>query len=137
MRKFSLIGKITIVNALVSSLLPSAMKLRQGNIFTSVCQEFCPRGKRLGVSTSVHAGIHNPLDRHPPGRHPGQTPPGQTPSLGRYHHQADTPAHTLHRQTPPGQTPPADSYCSGWYAFYWNTFLFVYKMSVRYVRVSN
>ena len=23
---------------------PSATKLRQGNIFTSVCQEFCPQG---------------------------------------------------------------------------------------------
>ena len=26
-------------------LLPSATKLRQGNIFTSVCQEFCPWGR--------------------------------------------------------------------------------------------
>ena len=25
-------------------LLPPATKLRQGNVFTSVCQEFCPRG---------------------------------------------------------------------------------------------
>ena len=25
-------------------LLPPTMKLRQGNIFTSVCQEFCPQG---------------------------------------------------------------------------------------------
>ena len=26
------------------SLLPPATKLRQGNIFTSMCQEFCPQG---------------------------------------------------------------------------------------------
>ena len=37
-------------------------------IFTSVCQEFCPRGWGW-VSASVHAGIHPP-GRHPPGRHP-------------------------------------------------------------------
>ena len=48
-------------------LLPSATKLRQGNIFTSVCQEFCSQGGG-GVCVSacwdtppawaVHAGIH-------------------------------------------------------------------------------
>ena len=32
------------------------MKLQQGNIFRSVCQEVCPQGE--GVSASVHAGIH-------------------------------------------------------------------------------
>ena len=37
--------------------LPSATKLREGNIFRSVGQEFCPRG----MSASVHAGIHTPL----------------------------------------------------------------------------
>ena len=34
-------------NALFS---PPAMKLGQGNIFRSVCQEFCPRGEFLGRS---------------------------------------------------------------------------------------
>ena len=56
--------------------LPSATKLRQGNIFTSVCQEFCP----WGGSASVHVGRHLP--------------------------------------------PQADGYCSGWYASYWNTYLY-------------
>ena len=43
----------------------------------------------------------------------------------RMHWQADTPAYAPTRQTPPGrQTPPADGYCSGWYASYWNAFLF-------------
>ena len=48
-------------------------KLRKGNVFTSVCQEFCLRG-----SASVHAGIHPPT--HPAGQtppHPGQTPPSR------------------------------------------------------------
>ena len=41
----------------------------QGNIFSSVCQEFCSRGG----SASVHAGI-SPSDQAPP-------PPEQTPLL--------------------------------------------------------
>ena len=47
--------------------------IRQDNIFTSVCQKFCPRG----ASASVHAGIHPPGRHHllPLGRHP---PPQQT-----------------------------------------------------------
>ena len=53
--------------------LPAATKLGQGNIFTSVCQEFCPQGGR--VSASVHAGIHTPLDQ----TSPEQTPPGTRP----------------------------------------------------------
>ena len=59
------------------------MKLRQGNVFTPVCQSFRSQG---WGSASVHAGIHprvdTPLGRHPPGRHPPwvDTPPplGQT-----------------------------------------------------------
>ena len=40
--------------------------LGQGNIFSSVCQEFCPQG---GGSTSVHTGIppeQTPVDQAPP-----------------------------------------------------------------------
>ena len=37
--------------------------LRKGNIFTSVCKEFCPRW----VSTPLYAGTHTPsLDTHTP-----------------------------------------------------------------------
>ena len=68
-------------------------KLQKGNVFTNVCQEFCPWGFCLG--------------RHPP----EQTPPRQTPpwvdiALGRQpppSPEADIPPmQTL----PPGQTPP-------------------------------
>ena len=38
--------------------------LRKGNVFTTVCQEFCPHGGGGGV-------VHLPLGRHSP----GQTPP--------------------------------------------------------------
>ena len=48
--------------------LPSAMKLRQGNIFTSVCQEFCPQGGDVCLSACWDTDT---------------TPPGQTPPLGR------------------------------------------------------
>ena len=57
-------------------LLPSATKLRQGNIFTGVCQSFCSGG----VSTSVHVGIHTPWQVHPLARY---TPQGRyTPKAG-------------------------------------------------------
>ena len=103
-------------------LLPAATKLGQGNIFTSVCQEFCPQGGR--VSASVHAGIHpqggdtprtdppgadTPPDQahHPPGsRHPlEQTPPtppprSRPPSPGTDTPPADTPPDQAH--SPPG-----------------------------------
>ena len=96
-------------------LLPSATKLRQGNIFTSVCQEFCPWG---GVCLSAcwdtppgqtPSRADTPLGQTlpPPDRLPGQTPPGKPP-----------------RQTPLGRHPPADGYCSARYASYWNAFLF-------------
>ena len=64
----------------------------------------------FSVKNSVHRGLSArhpqantpPRGKHLPGRHPH--PPGQTP-------QADTP-------------PPADGYCSGRSASYWNAFLF-------------
>ena len=89
--------------------LPAATKLGQGNIFTSVCQEFCPqRGEGVCLSAcwdtpppdqappprSRHH--HPPRTRHPPpprSRHPpgpGTLPPG-----------ADT-------TTPGPDTPPRD-----------------------------
>ena len=44
--------------------------LRKGNVFTSVCQEFCPRGD-----------VYTPLGRHPLAGTPpwADTPLGQTP----------------------------------------------------------
>ena len=54
--------------------LAPAMKLGQGDIFSSMCQEFCPKGGYLG--------------RCPPGQvHPlplGRYTPRQVHSLGRY-----------------------------------------------------
>ena len=70
--------------------LPSATKLRQGNVFTPVCH-------------SVHRGVcHTPL-----GRPPWQTPPWQTPSP----EQTPSPGQTPPWQTPLGRHLPLHSAC--------------------------
>ena len=94
------------------SSLPPTAKLGQGNIFRSVCQEFCSQGG----SAPLHAGIHpSPQE---------QTRQEQTPPAG-----ADTPQ----EQTPPSRSrppPPRHSTCweirttSGRYKSYWNAILF-------------
>ena len=56
--------------------------LPEGNVFTSICQEFCPQG---GVSQhAMGRGVHPPgrlprADTPWPDTHPGQTPPGTPP----------------------------------------------------------
>ena len=84
--------------------LPSATgKFWQGNVFTPVCQSFCSQG----------GARQTPPRQIPPGRQtPVDTPWQTTPQAG--HPQADTPR----------QNPLADGYCCGWYASYWNAFLF-------------
>ena len=92
-----------------TDLLPPATKLGQGNIFSSVCQEFCSQGG----SAPLHAGIH-PLfqSRHPPLE---QTLPRADPPV------AD----------PPGVAPPPRwlsasweiRLTSRWYTSYWNAYL--------------
>ena len=54
------------------------MKLRKGNVFISMCQEFCSQGGQ----------VHTPLGRQadPPGRCAppwADAPPWQTPTLGQ------------------------------------------------------
>ena len=88
--------------------LPAATKLGQGNIFTSVCQEFCPQGGG-GVCLSACWDIPPGADTPPPPR-PGRPPPDQadpptadTPPLEQTNHPPRT------RQTPPSSrhtTPP-------------------------------
>ena len=82
--------------------LPAATKLGQGNIFTSVCQEFCPQGGGGGYLPQCMLG-YTPPPR--PGRPPGSRHP--PPGPGRpYPLTRQTPPQT--RQTPPDQadTPP-------------------------------
>ena len=120
--------------------------LRKGNVFTSVCLEFCPQ-----------RGVYTPQADTPWTDPPRQTPP---PSLGRHHPpwadtpRADTPwtdppladTPTLPGQTPPslgrhspGRHPPPNACWDthtpypvhagirstrGRYASHWNAFLF-------------
>ena len=104
--------------------------LGQGNIFSSVCQEFCSQG---GVPGQAHPragtaslGRYTPQAGTPPGRYtPGQIHPQAGTSLGRYTPRqvppltgtppwADTPPRQVHlpgQVHPPGQvlqagTPP-------------------------------
>ena len=55
-------------------------KLQKGNVFTSVCQELCPR-RGGGKCTPPPPWANTPLGRHPP---PGQTPPADGYCSGRY-----------------------------------------------------
>ena len=75
--------------------------LPKGNVFTSVCQEFCPWGR--GVCQTLPPGQTR---QTPPPRH-ADTPQADTP-LGR-HPQADTPLRVdtpLDRQPlPPSRRP--------------------------------
>ena len=122
------------------------MKLRQGNIFTGICQSFCsqgedvclsacwdtpkeahpplgstpPFGKHTSLGSTPPSGKHIPLEAHTP---PGSTPPRSTPP----------------QEAPPGSTPlslPSDGHCSGRYASYWNAFLlFVFFLHSYFVVV--
>ena len=76
-----------------------------------------------------------------PSKHWGRHPlPGQTPQADNPPRQTP-PRQALPGQTPPwannppGQTPPTDGYCSGWYASYWNAFLFRYACTTIYTAV--
>ena len=102
----------------LKEFLPSAAKLRQGNVFTSMFKNSVQGGG--GVSASMHTGMHpsqagTPLGRYTPWQvhlHPqgGTPPPGKVHlPLGRY-------------------SPPHDSHCSRRYASYWNAFFFGYKI---------
>ena len=87
------------VKILVCELITARKRsLGQGNIFSSVCQEFCSQGG----SASVHAGIP-----HPP--EPGTSPLKQTSPLRTKHplRGADTPSrHPPGPGTPRADTPP-------------------------------
>ena len=72
-------------SALVRTMSSIFFPLRKGNVFTSMCQEFCPRWVE----------VYNP-----PGRHPlWVDTPGQTPLLWADPQWANSP----HGQIPPTQ----------------------------------
>ena len=90
-------------------LLPSARKLRQGNIFTAICQSFS--SQEWGCLPQWMLGYTIPRQTPPRSTHPESTPP-----------QKHTPKKHPSGSTPPGST-PSGGHCSGRYASYWNAFL--------------
>ena len=70
-------------------------------------------------------GRHPQEDRPAPGRHPEDPTPGRQTPQGR--HQEDPPQEDRPRGS---RHPPADGYCCGRYASYWNAFLLHTLISV-------
>ena len=95
--------------------------LGQGNIFRSVCQEFCPQGGSTWAGTPP-PGPGTPLARY--------TPPGQVHPQTRYTPRPGTPHPTPDQVHPPNQV--LCSACweirapSGRYASYWNAFMLIF-----------
>ena len=107
----------------IVQILPSATKMRQGNVFTPVCQSFCSQGEGVCLSAcwdtppwagtlpwvgtaprQVHTLASTPLP--PAGTPPGQVhPPGRYILLGRHTPQAGALPGQVHpwAGTPPGQ----------------------------------
>ena len=73
-------------------LLPPSMKMGQSNIFRSVCQEFCSRGRGVGIP-ACHAGHMTSL---------GEGCPGPGPGVSRHRPGGCVSQHAL-RQTPPSR----------------------------------
>ena len=90
-------------------LLPPANVVCEGYVFTPVCQSFCSQGGSTLAGTPPDQ--YTPQTRYNP--RPGTPPTRYTPQT---------------RYNPPGQgTPPRTReiwVTSGWYASYWNVFLF-------------
>ena len=111
-------------------LLPAATKLVQGNIFTSVCQEFCPQEGIPGLvpggcTWSGPRGVYL-ADPTGPGTPPGPgTPlPDQVHPLPDQVHPTGPGTSPQTRYPPPDQVhPPRIRTTSGRYASYWNAFL--------------
>ena len=135
----------TCVLSTISFITARKRSLGQGNIFSRLCQEFCTLG---GWYPSMHCRWYPSMPCRSPGvvsQHALQvskpTPKGKLSGLAWDHTQGvsrPTPGGSpgphpggVSRPTPRGypsmhwgRPPQADSYCCGWYASYWNAFLF-------------
>ena len=120
--------------------------LGQGNIFRSVCQEFCSQGGGAGE----YLARYLPWTRYTP-LGPGTPPRTRYTPQDQVHPQPGTPLDQVHPWTrytpplgpgtPPGtRTTPQSSACwekratSGRYASYWNAFLFKLDLYFLFLR---
>ena len=100
--------------------LPLANKVCEDYVFTGVCLSLG------GVSVSVQ-GDRDPSGQRPPDRDPGQRSAGQRPPRQRTPGQRTPWTKTPLTETPWTETPrqrTPRTVMDGWYAFYWNAFLF-------------
>ena len=120
-------------------LLPSANKVCEGYVFTSVCHFV-----HGGVSRSIPSGTLGGLAGGSPGPYPGGTLRGlpgvvhgpiQREGVGESGWGSPGPCGGLVSQHELRQTPPpADSYCCGRCASYWNAFLLVWSVKSHLIR---
>ena len=119
---------VSNTNSTTGLLLPSANEVCEGYVFTPVCHSV-HRGVCLGRGLGglpeggVQAqalGVSRPRPRGCPGQDPGGAGPGLGQGGPGPGPRGCVSQHALW-QTPP----PADDYCCGWYASYWNAFLFL------------
>ena len=89
---------VVVPRYVIFLFLPAATKSGQGNIFTSVCQEFCPQGGEEGVCLSACWDTHPPEQTPPGSRHPN--PPGRRPPPDQAPPRSRHPPRTRH---PPQQ----------------------------------
>ena len=80
-----------------------------------------PVGKLRGLAWG---GVSRLTPRGSPGPHPGESP-GLHPG-GLHAHTCGVSQYALRQTPPPHPTPPADGYCCGRYASYWNALLFLH-----------
>ena len=87
-------------------ITPVCHSVHRGGLPQCILGYHAPRADSLWTEAPPPPGADTTQTRHPPG--------------------ADTPRtrHPPRADTPPGPAPPADGYCCGRYASYWNAFLF-------------
>ena len=98
------------------------MTLWQGNVFTSMCQDFCPRGGAcvVGGSACMVGGMHNKRGMHGGGMC-GRGHAGEGGAWSGVHGGG------VHGGGMHGMHAPTSRYCEIWsmnglYASYWNAF---------------
>ena len=118
---------ITICTEVAKVMFLQASVCPWRGVCLSACWDTPPEQTPPGADTP---GADTPQSRHPPGADTplgADTPQEQTPPQSRHPPRADTPKE---QTSPPGR----DGHCCGWYASYWNAFLFRYMS--EFARIS-
>ena len=98
------------------------MRLQKGNVFTRVCQEFCPQGRGCVSQHALGTGQGGCVSQHALGR--GVCIPACTGGVCLGVSAKRGVPSGPEADTPRDGHPLPDGHCSGRYASYWNAFLF-------------